>query len=682
MALFNKINRQIFLCMSLAVTLSGFSEGNKNSLPGIDPANLDTTVSPARNFYQYANGGWLKLHPMPSEYSRYGAFDKLQEDNDKMVHELVDELAKKPNEPGSLARKIGDFYASGMDTARIDKEGIEPLKPEIENIQKVATVADVQKLIAHFHTYDITPLFGFYGEPDSKNSEMIIPSIAQDGLGLGDRDYYVATDKRSQEIRAEYVKHIAKMFVLAGYTGEQSEIWSKQVMAFETRLAKASKTRLELRDPEANYHKMKLADVQNLSPNIDWQGYFDNVGLKNPGEINVGQPEFFKEASQMLKDVPVAEWKAYLTWILIHSSAPYLSTAFVNENFEFFDKFMSGRKSLRPRWRRVLTTTSYVTGEALGQMYVDKYFLPSAKQRMLKLVENIRYALSERIKHLDWMGDSTKQKAFEKLAAIRVKVGYPDKWRDYSGLQVERGSYVLNVMKGRKFNYEFELNKINKPVDHDRWYMTPQTVNAYYNPSDNEICFPAGILQPPFFFADADDAVNYGAIGVVIGHEITHGFDDQGRKYDKKGNLNEWWTKEDSKRFNERSEVLAQLFSSFTVIDSTKADGHLTLGENIADLGGLNISYTALQKALKDNPTTEKIGGFTPEQRFYLAYGHVWGQHITDKEKLRRIKEDVHSLGDLRVNGQLPNLPEFHAAFGVKAGDAMYLPKEKRAVIW
>ena len=656
--------------------------GNKQKSVGIDPANLDTSVKPGDNFYLYANGGWLKSHPMPSEYSRYGSFDKLQEDNDKMVHDLVLELSKQTNASGSIAQKIGDFFATGMDSATIEKEGLNPLKPYLEKIQKASTIKDVQELVASFQSCGLDPLFSFFGEPDSKNSEMMIATLYQGGLGLNDRDYYVATDKHSQEIRAEYVKHIAKILELAGYSAEQLKPWPDQIMALETRLAKASKTRLELRDPEANYHKMKLADVQNLSSNYDWQSYFNGVGLSNPGDINVGQPEFFKEMNKMIKDIPVDQWKTYLTWNLINNMAPYLSSGFVNENFEFYNKFMGGSKTIRPRWRRVLNATSGNMGEALGQMYVQKYFPASSKERVAKLVENLRFALGERIKALPWMGDSTKQKALEKLAAIRVKIGYPDKWRDYSNLQITKAAYATNVLEGFKFNFAFETNQINKPVDHTRWGMTPQTVNAYYNPSNNEIVFPAAILQPPFFFPDGDDAVNYGAIGVVIGHEITHGFDDQGRQYDKKGNLTDWWTKKDAELFKERAQVLINQFSSFKVIDTVHADGALTIGENIADLGGLNISFSALQKALKENPAPAKIDGFTPEQRFYLAYAHVWGNHITDKEILRRTKEDVHSLGRYRVNGPLPNLAEFQKAFDIKQGDAMYLPEDKRAIIW
>jgi putative endopeptidase len=661
--------------------ITGCSEKKKPAVPGIDITNLDKTVNPAVDFYMYTNGGWLKNNPMPGDYSRYGSFDKLQEDNDKIVSELVKDLMAGNTTEGTIANKIGTFYASGMDTSAIEKEGIKPIEPELVKILGAKNFKEIQQLIAYYHTLEISSLFNFFGEPDSKNSEMIITALYQGGLGLGDRDYYIAEDARTKEIRTEYVKYITKMLQLAGYT-EHINDWPANIMNFETRLAKASRSRLELRDPEKNYNKKTLTEIEKLSPNISWNNYFKSINLSNPGDINVGQPDFFAEISKMANDEPLEIWKAYLTWNVINEMAPYLSSEFVNAKFEFYDKFMSGRKTIKPRWRRVLNTTNSVLGEALGQIYVEKYFPPAAKERMLNLVENLRFALGERIKKLDWMGDSTKAKALEKLASIRVKIGYPDKWRDFSGLSIKSVPYVTNILTGRKFDFDYELSKINKPVDHDRWYMTPQTVNAYYNPSDNEICFPAGILQPPFFFMDADDAVNYGAIGVVIGHEITHGFDDQGCKYDKKGNLVNWWTEEDARRFKERSQVLASQFNNFKVLDTIPADGNLTLGENIADLGGLNISFTALKKVLAENPVPGTIDGFTPEQRFFLAYAHVWGQHITDKEILRRTKEDVHSVGRLRVMGPLPNLPEFLEAFNIKPEDPMYLPAEKRAIIW
>lgn len=671
----------LLLLISITLMISGCSEKKKPTAAGIDIANLDTSIQPAIDFYMYANGGWLKNNPMPGDYSRYGSFDKLQEDNDKIVRELVQGLMTKNMDAGTIAGKIGTFYASGMDTLAIEKEGWKPIEAELGKIQHAKSFDEIQLLIAYYHTLEVSSLFNFFGEPDSKNSDMNIATLYQGGLGMGDRDYYLAADARSKEIRAEYVKYITKMLQLTGYS-VQSKDWAAQIMHFETRLASASRSRSDLRDPEKNYNKKTLAEVEKLFPNISWSGYFKNINLSDPGEINVGQPDFFVEISKMAKDEPLEIWIAYLTWNVINEMAPYLSSAFVNARFEFYDQFMSGRKTMKPRWRRVLNTTNSILGEALGQIYVEKYFPQAAKERMLNLVENLRFALGERIKKLDWMGESTKEKALEKLASIRVKIGYPDKWRDFSRLSVDQVPYVTNILQGRKFNFNYALDKINKPVDHDRWYMTPQTVNAYYNPNDNEICFPAGILQPPFFFMDADDAVNYGAIGVVIGHEITHGFDDQGCKYDKKGNLVNWWTDEDTQRFKERAQVLVSQFSNFKVLDTIPADGSLTLGENIADLGGLNISFTALKKVLTDHPVPGTIDGFTPEQRFFLAYAHVWGQHITDKEILRRTKEDVHSLGKLRVMGPLPNVPEFLEAFTIQPNDPMYLAAEKRAIIW
>lgn len=650
--------------------------------PPIDLKNFDLLVKPQDDFYQYANGGWMKANPLPDEYSRYGSFDKLQEDNDKMLHSLLNELAKVKNQQGSIAQKIGDFYAAGMDSAKIEKEGFKPIQPYLTLIQNAKTLADIQKVVGTLHEMGINPMFNFYGEPDSKNSSMNIAVLSQGGLGMSDRDYYVGEDKHAKEIRSEYEKYLNKVFTLLGNSPEQAKENAAIVMGIETHLAKASNTRLQMRDPEKNYNKKNFDEVCKLYPSFDWTGYFKNIGVVAPKEFNVGQPKFFEELNSMLSSVSVKQWQTYLSWQVVHNTANYLSSGFVNSSFEFYGKFLSGQPKIKPRWKRVLAATNGTVGEALGQMFVEKYFPAEAKQRMLKLVDNLKVSLGQRIRNLSWMGDETKQKAIEKLAAIRVKIGYPDKWRDYKDLSVNRNSFVQNVLEGNKFDNHFYWNQIGKPVDKNQWLMTPQTVNAYYSPNLNEICFPAGILQPPFFYVNADDAVNYGAIGVVIGHEITHGFDDEGCQYDKVGNLSNWWTEEDGKRFKEKSKVLVDQFNNFTVLDTVKADGALTLGENLADLGGLNISFNALQSALKQKPAPAKIDGFTPEQRFFLAYAHVWGQNIRDKEILRRTKEDVHSLGRFRVNGPLPNLPEFHKAFGVKPGDPMYLPEDKRAVIW
>lgn len=676
---YNLLNKGIALGMMLGAIIACKSE---NTPPAINKEDMDVSVKPQDDFYRYANGGWMRNHPLPEEYSRYGSFDKLQEDNDKRLHDLVEELAKGQGDNNAVGKKIGDFYASGMDTALIEKEGIQPLKSYFDRINQLQSVADVQKLIAEFHKMGISSLFNFYGEPDSKNSEMMIGVLYQGGLGLSDRDYYVSTEKRAVDIRNEYVQHMQRMFKLLGVPAEEATAKADRIMKLETTLANSSFTRLEQRDPEKNYNKKSYAEVKTLLSSFDLDTYFKGIGLSNPGDLNVAQVKFFTDLNALMPKIDLQTWKDYLTWNLIHNTAGYLNNDFVNEQFAFYGKFLSGQPKIKPRWKRVLSATNNTLGEALGQMFVKKYFPPEAKERMLKLVENLRTSLGQRIKNLDWMGDSTKTKALEKLAAINVKIGYPDKWRDFSGLNIQRQAYVMNMLEGNKFETEYQLSKIGKPVDKDEWFMTPQTVNAYYSPNMNEICFPAGILQPPFFFMNADDAVNYGAIGVVIGHEITHGFDDQGRLFDKKGNLTNWWTEEDATRFKERTQKLVDQFNSFTVLDSVKADGALTLGENIADLGGLNISYDALQMALKEHPVKEKIDGFTPEQRFFLAYAHVWGQNIRPEEILRRTKEDVHSLGEFRVNGPLPNLPAFHAAFGLKEGDKMYLPADKRAVIW
>jgi putative endopeptidase len=469
------------------------------------------------------------------------------------------------------------------------------------------------------------------------------------------------------------------MFLLAGADETTAAAKASSIMKFETRLAKASMTRLETRDPEKVYHKMDLKGLTEISPAFDWNLFFNKVSLPDQKEINVGMPDFFSEISKMSADVPVGDWKTYLEWNMINAAAPYLSSAFVDQDFNFYGKVMKGQKKNRDRWKRVQGTVSGSLSEAIGQLYVAEYFPPQAKERMVKLVENLRISLGQRIDQLVWMSDETKAKAHEKLAAITVKIGYPDKWRDYVGLDIKKDTYFDNVLRSWKFEAAYNFNKINKPVDRAEWYMPPQMVNAYYNPSMNEIVFPAAILQPPFFYLEADDAVNYGAIGVVIGHEITHGFDDQGCKYDKEGNLNNWWTEDDGKRFEERTKILVDQYDKYIVLDSIHADGKLTLGENIADLGGLNISYQAFKNASKE---TNPIDGFTPDQRFFLAYAHLWASNVRDKEKLRLTKEDVHSLGRFRVLGPLRNLPQFHKAFDIKEGDYMFLPEDQRAVIW
>ena len=667
------------LTMTIGTFIACNDKEQKPEEPAINLANLDQTVDPGQDFDAFANNGWKKLNPLPGDRARYGAFDQLAEVAEKQLNELVKETAATKNEKGTVADKTATLFNLGMDSAKLEQQGIAPLKPYLEDIDKIGSMEDVEIAVAKFHGYGFSPLFSFYGSTDAKNSSMVISQLSQSGIGMADRDYYVNDDPRSKDLREKYILYIGKMFKLMGTEEAVSMKDAETIMKLETRLAKASMTRLERRDPHKTYNKTTTKGLIALSPAFNWNRYFVLQGVNDPGEINLNQPDFLREISAMFKEVPVEDWKTYLRWNLINNTASYLSDSFVNTHFEFYGKAMSGTEQMRPRWKRVLGTTSEALSEAIGQLYVAKYFPAEAKERMVKLVENLRISLGDRIKNLEWMGADTKVKAIEKLNAISVKIGYPDKWRDYSKLEILDDSYVANVIRSNQFETAFNYSKINKPVDKSQWFMSPQTVNAYYSPDMNEIVFPAAILQPPFFFLKGDDAVNYGAIGVVIGHEMSHGFDDEGRKFDKVGNLTDWWTEEDSQRFDERTKVLVDQYNSFIVLDSIHADGKLSLGENIADLGGLNISYQAYKLASKE---TKSIDGFTPEQRFYLAYAHVWAQNIRDKEILRRTKEDPHSLGKYRVVGPLKNVPEFHAAFNVKPGQPMYLEEAYRAKIW
>ena len=641
---------------------------------------MDKTYNPAADFDNYANGGWKKRFPIPDEKSRFGSFDLLADTGEVQVQKLVTEIATNKQEAGSIALKIADFYNTGMDTAKIEANGLAPVQPLFDQINAIQNKEDVMKVVADLHTKGIRPMYSLFSDADQKNSVMVIAYLYQGGLGMPDRDYYMKDDDRSKEIQIAYLAHLKKMFMLTGIDESISNTEAVIVYKLEKRLASASMTKLEQRDPHKIYNKMNLDDLQKISPEINWTLHFQQIGLQNPGDFIVGQPLFVSELSKILKDVSVDEWKIYLKWQVLNSTEAYLPVAFINQNFDFFGKTLTGQMSQRPRWKRVQGATENALSEAIGQLYVKKYFPSEAKKRMLDLVGNLKISLGERIKKLVWMSDETKAKALEKLDAINVKIGYPDKWRDYSALEVSTDSYLVNVLRAHQFDYKFMIGKVNRPVDRTEWQMPPQMVNAYYNPSMNEIVFPAAILQPPFFYVDGDDAVNYGAIGVVIGHEMTHGFDDQGRLYDKVGNLVDWWTAEDAKLFGERTKVLVNQFNNYTVIDTMKANGELSLGENIADLGGLNVAYNAMKKASTGNE--KPIDGFTPDQRFFLAYAHLWAQNIRDKEIVRRTKDDVHSLGRFRVLGPLRNMPEFYNAFEVKEGDYMFLKEADRAVIW
>ncbi|MDQ3290056.1 MAG: M13 family metallopeptidase, partial [Bacteroidota bacterium] len=535
--------------------------------------------------------------------------------------------------------------------------------------------------LAQLKKAGISGMFGFYVGQDEKKSTEYAVNLYQSGLGLPDRDYYLKEDERSKNIRAEYVKHLQNMFALLGDDAGTAQKNAAKVMVLETRLAKASRTRVELRDPQANYNKMTIAQLQKFTPAINWNLLLNQFGAKGVNEVIVGQPGFFKELNAMVKSGALSDWKNYLRWHIIHSTAPYLSQAFVQENFNFYGKVLSGTKAMQPRWKRVLRTTDAAIGEAMGQLYVEKTFTPEAKARALEMVKNLRDAFQEHVKNLDWMSDETKKQALVKLDAFAVKIGYPDKWRDYSELNIDRDSYVSNVLKANEFEFNYDLNKLGKPINRTEWEMTPPTVNAYYNPPMNEIVFPAGIMQPPFFDPKADDAVNYGGMGAVIGHEITHGFDDQGRQYDAEGNLKDWWTKTDAEQFTKRANMVVDQYGAYEVLPAVKVNGNLTLGENLADIGGLNIAYTALQKALAGKPK-EKIAGFTPEQRFFLACAQIWRVNGTEQFFNQQVLTDPHSPGRFRTNGPLMNMPQFYEAFGCKPGDKMVKPASEQIKIW
>ena len=648
---------------------------------GIDVANLDTTVSPTVDFYQYACGGWMKNNPLTGEYSRFGSFDKLAENNRKQLRGLIEEISAKPATKGTVEQKIGDVYNLAMDSTTLNAEGFKPIQADLKKIGEVKTVHDILHIMPGLILSGLDPYFTVYVDADPMNSSLELVQTYQSGISLGQRDYYLENDAHTKDIRDKYKTHIVKMFQLVGCAPAEAQKNMEAVLTIETRLAKAAYDKVKLRDPHANYNKMTLVDLQKLVPEINWNEYLGALGLKNTKDISVSQKESLVEVGKIIATEPIAAQIAYLQWKLIDESAAYLSDAVHAQNFDFYGKTLSGKKEQQPRWKRAVGTVDGVLGEAVGQMYAKKYFPAEAKERMLKLVHNLQESLGERIKALAWMGDSTKLKAIEKLKSFYVKIGYPDKWRDYSNLEIAKDSYYANIQRASKFEHEYRFAKAGKKVDKTEWQMTPQTVNAYYNPSTNEICFPAGILQYPFFDMKADDAFNYGAIGVVIGHEMTHGFDDQGRQFDKEGNLKDWWTAQDGKKFDVRAKVMSDYFDSLVVAPGVHGNGKFTLGENIADHGGLQVSFQAFKKATANTPLANK-DGFTPEQRFFLAYANVWAGNVRPEEILKRTKSDPHSLGKWRVDGALPQIQAWYDAFGIKAGDPMFVPVEKRVSIW
>lgn len=652
---------------------------------GINLENLDTTVSPVEDFYQFACGGWMKNNPLKDEYSRYGSFDVLAENNQVQLKEIITNAASSKNKKGSVAQKIGDLYNMGMDTVTIEKQGAEPLKDELTAIANIKDKKELSSVLANMCLEGLNPFLGIFGEADPDNSSMTIAWVWQSGLGIGDRDYYLTPSQ--QNTRDQYVALLTEMFRISNYSqmvnmnGKEDQL-AKSVLKLETDMAQKFMDKNTLRDPFKTHNIKTIDELQKMIPVLDVKNYLQIIGLQNLESVNVGQVDYLTSLNKILNTTDLNTIKAYLAWNVINSAAPYLSKEFVDADFNFYGKVLSGTVENKPRWKRVVNTVDGCLGEAVGQLYVEKYFPASAKERMTKLVSNLQASLGERIQAAAWMSDSTKMLAKEKLDAMIVKIGYPEKWRDYASLEVEKDSYYANVVRARRFENAYQLAKIGKPVDPSEWLMTPQTVNAYYNPTTNEICFPAGILQPPFFDMNADDAVNYGAIGVVIGHEMTHGFDDQGRNYDKMGNLNNWWRPEDAENFTARAQVLVDYFNRVEVAPGLFANGQFTLGENIADNGGLNIAFQALQKAKTEGGIQEEMDGFTANQRFFIAYANVWANNIRDEEIVRRTTEDPHSLGKWRVNATLPHIDGFIEAFNVKPDDKMYVAPEERAHIW
>jgi putative endopeptidase len=679
-----------FLCLIMVGLPTVFATGAEpeaaKNPPPLDRTNMDPSVKPGDEFFLYADGGWIKRTEIPPEYSRWGGFNELIEKNNDALHTIAEKAANTRVDPklAPETQKVGDYYASGMDEKTIEGMRTKPLEQEFKSIDAMKDRNDLLREIAHLHTIGVEAFFTFGSGQDDKDSTHEIAQAVQGGLGLPDRDYYTKTDDASKKLRDHYVEHVAKMLTLLGEPAAAATDQAKKILAMETSLAQASRTRVELRDPQKNYNKLPLSQLQDLTPDWNWSNYFKDIDLLPPSDVNVHQPEFFKVADEVFKNVSMDDWKPYLRWHLIDEVAPQLSKDFVDENFNFNERILRGTQKIKPRWKRVVTSEDGAIGEALGKLYVGFYFPPEAKVRALELVNNLKEALADRIKTLEWMDEPTKQAALKKLAAFTVKIGYPDKWLDYSLLRIDRGSFVLNTIRAAQFETRRDLNKIGRPVDRTEWGMTPPTVNAYYNPKMNEIVFPAGILQPPFFYANADDAVNYGAIGAVIGHEMTHGFDDQGRQYDEIGNLRDWWTPQSAAEFKKRSQAIVNQYNEYEPLPGLHVNGELTQGENIADLGGVKLAYAALQKALDKNPAArqQKIDGFTPEQRFFLSFATMWKTKEREEDVKLRLNTDPHSPSRYRVNGPLSNLSEFQQAFSIPDGSPMVRPADKRVNIW
>jgi putative endopeptidase len=649
--------------------------------PKLDTAGFDPGVATCTDFYQHANAGWIKANPIPAEYSSWGVFNELSERHIVVLREVLEHDAAADHPAGSNGQKLGDFYASAMDEATIEKIGLRPLKADFKRIDKIRNLKQLTALLIGMEADGTGPLFGLGVQPDLKNTELNIAYATQGGLSLPERDYYTRDDEASKKLRDQYLSHVERMLVLAGSKPNRAKADAAAILALETQLAKASLTRVELRDPNKSYRMVNVAEANTLTPHFDWAQLFAAIGHPDLQKFSQAQPGFFAEMDRALTDTPIATWKVYLRWHRLRQAAPYLSKAFVDEDFAFNGAILNGAKELRPRWKRVIEQVNTALGEALGEQFVARAFPPEAKAQALTLVQNLQAALKTRIQKLDWMGDETKAQALAKFETFTPKIGYPDRWRDYSALGIRRGDYVGNVRAALIFETHRRYAKIGKPVDRSEWNMLPQTVNAYYNATSNEIVFPAAILQPPFFDPDADAALNYGAIGAVIGHELMHGYDDRGSQFDAKGNLNMWWTDVDRQRFNARTDKLVAQFDSFVAIDDIHVNGKLTLGENIADLGGLLVAYDAFQAATA-NQRLAPIDGLTPNQRFFHAWARAWRRQHTDENLKLRVNTDSHAPANFRVMGPFSNLPIFHEAFGCKAGDAMVRPVEARVEIW
>ena len=674
------LRASLSLCLGLtALTLA--AQAPIGPKIGIDPANLDTAVKPCEDFYHYANGGWLKAHGIPADKARYGGFEEVSERNRAILKQILEETSAKTTwAKGSIQQKVGDFFASGLDESTIEKRGLVPLRPILASIEGLKDAKQLPALLAKLHAQGLPGGFGFFVRQDAKASTHYLGYLSQGGTGLPDRDYYLKDDARSRGIRAKYESHVARMFELAGEKADLARVHARVVLDLETRLAEAQWTRVDLRNPQKTYNKRGLDQVMQEAPGFDWKAYFVARGVQQ-ADLNLSQPSFFQAFGKLAAEVPAPQWRSYLRWHALNASADLLPKAFEEESFAFQGKVLNGTPEQEPRAKRVEAATDRTLGEALGQLYVQRAFPPEAKQKVLTMVENLRLALRERIANLDWMGAETKQQALKKLNAFGVKIGYPDKWKTYP-FPIKRDDYFGNVRRAAAYRLQENLAKLGKPIDRTEWGMTPPTVNAYYSATMNEIVFPAGILQPPFFDPKADDAVNYGSLGFVIGHEMTHGFDDSGSQFDAEGNLKNWWTEADKKAYASRTDLVVQQYDAYEPLRGEHVNGKLTLGENIADIGGLKIAFAAYQNSLKGKPVPAPIDGFTGPQRFFLGAATVWRNHIREAAQSVRLKTDPHSPGRERVNGPLSNLPEFYEAFGCSDGQPMKRDAKVRPTIW